>query len=69
MTADAQSRESLKNLLALAEDAGGDPARFLNAVALQSDTDACDPRAEKVTLMTMHAAKGSGISRSDHRRL
>jgi DNA helicase-2/ATP-dependent DNA helicase PcrA len=33
-------------------------ADFLEAIALQSETDAYDPRADRVTLMTLHAAKG-----------
>ena len=33
-------------------------ADFLEATALQSETDAYDPRADRVTLMTLHAAKG-----------
>lgn len=31
---------------------------FLEATALQSETDAYDPRADRVALMTLHAAKG-----------
>jgi len=31
---------------------------FLEAVVLQNETDAYDPRADRVTLMTLHAAKG-----------
>jgi len=31
---------------------------FLEATALQSETDAYDSRADRVTLMTLHAAKG-----------
>lgn len=37
---------------------GSDLAGFLEAMALQSETDAYDPRADRVTLMTLHAAKG-----------
>ena len=33
-------------------------ADFLEATALQSETDAYDPRADRVTLMSLHAAKG-----------
>ncbi|HEY63354.1 MAG TPA: UvrD-helicase domain-containing protein [Caldilineae bacterium] len=33
-------------------------AAFLEAVTLQSETDAYDPRADRVALMTLHAAKG-----------
>ncbi len=39
-------------------DFGRDTGAFINAVALQTDTDTYDPRVEKVSLMTMHAAKG-----------
>ena len=31
---------------------------FLEATALQSETDAYDPRADRVTLMSLHASKG-----------
>ena len=33
-------------------------AEFLEATVLQSETDAYDPRADRVALMTLHAAKG-----------
>jgi DNA helicase-2/ATP-dependent DNA helicase PcrA len=33
-------------------------ADFLESTVLQSETDAYDPRADRVTLMTLHAAKG-----------
>ena len=33
-------------------------ADFLEATVLQSETDAYDPRADRVALMTLHAAKG-----------
>ncbi len=33
-------------------------ADFLEATALQSETDAYDPRADRVTLMSLHASKG-----------
>jgi len=55
---DFQSREAFNYLLALAEDFGGSIAEFLAGAALHTDTDAYLPAAEKVALMTMHAAKG-----------
>jgi ATP-dependent DNA helicase UvrD/PcrA len=55
---DLQSQEAFKNLLALAEDFGGNSAEFLATAALHTDTDAYLPAAERVALMTMHAAKG-----------
>jgi len=33
-------------------------ADFLEATALQSETDVYDPRADRVTLMSLHASKG-----------
>jgi uncharacterized protein (TIGR00375 family) len=49
---------ALQRLMPLAENCGGDPARFLDAVALASDADFWDPRADGVALLTLHAAKG-----------
>ena len=53
-----RSNARLQLLLPLAESCGGDPARFLDAVALASDADFWDERAEGVALLTLHAAKG-----------
>jgi DNA helicase II / ATP-dependent DNA helicase PcrA len=49
---------ALQRLLPLAETSGGDHTRFRDAVALASDTDCWDPRADGVALLTLHAAKG-----------
>ena len=54
----AAVERALELLLPLAECCGGDPARFLDAVALASDADFWDERAEGVALLTLHAAKG-----------
>jgi superfamily I DNA/RNA helicase len=35
-----------------------DLGRFLEVLALQKETDLYDPRADRVTLITLHAAKG-----------
>ncbi len=50
--------ERLRQLARRAAPWGADLAGFLEAMALQSETDAYDPRADRVTLMTLHAAKG-----------
>jgi superfamily I DNA/RNA helicase len=50
--------EHLRQLARRAAPWGADLAGFLEAMALQSETDAYDPRADRVTLMTIHAAKG-----------
>jgi superfamily I DNA/RNA helicase len=50
--------ERLRQLARRAAPWGADLAGFLEAMALQSETDAHDPRADRVTLMTLHAAKG-----------
>jgi DNA helicase-2/ATP-dependent DNA helicase PcrA len=42
----------------LAEGAEGDHARSLEAVALANDVDIFDARADRIALLTMHAAKG-----------
>jgi uncharacterized protein (TIGR00375 family) len=53
-----QSREAFDNLLTLAADYDKDTAEFLATASLHTDTDVYVSRAEKVALMTMHAAKG-----------
>ncbi len=45
-------------LLPLARRCGADPDRFRSEVALGAETDALDPRAEAITLLTLHGAKG-----------
>jgi DNA helicase II / ATP-dependent DNA helicase PcrA len=49
---------ALQRLLRLAESCDGDEARFLDAVALATDADFWDERADAVALLTLHAAKG-----------
>jgi len=49
--------DALSFLKQIAVSCAGTEA-FINAVALRSDPDFADPGGEKVTLMTMHAAKG-----------
>jgi uncharacterized protein (TIGR00375 family) len=45
-------------LAPLARRCGTDLERFLTEVSLGAQTDALDPRADAVTLLTLHAAKG-----------
>jgi superfamily I DNA/RNA helicase len=45
-------------LLPLAGRCGDDLEAFLQALATGAEIDAMDPRAQAVTLMTLHAAKG-----------
>jgi DNA helicase II / ATP-dependent DNA helicase PcrA len=45
-------------LLPLARRCGADLERFLAEIAVGAETDALDPRAEAVTLLTLHGAKG-----------
>ena len=47
-----------RGFTAIAERCAQDRARFLDAVALATDTDFFDPRADRVALLTLHAAKG-----------
>ncbi len=48
----------LEQLTRRAAPFSSDLAAFLEATALQSETDFYDPRADRVTLMTLHASKG-----------
>lgn len=50
--------DALRQLLVQAHAHGNQLDAFLNATLLASAADAFDPRADRVTLMTLHAAKG-----------
>jgi len=56
--ADAQEELSLAALRSLAARHGADLPGFLSELALGSDVDLWDPRADRVSLLTLHAAKG-----------
>ncbi|HEX6903913.1 MAG TPA: UvrD-helicase domain-containing protein [Thermoanaerobaculia bacterium] len=59
VTADLESGGAAAELLRpLAVRAGDDLDRFLAELALGGELDAWDPRAERVSLLTLHAAKG-----------
>jgi DNA helicase-2/ATP-dependent DNA helicase PcrA len=45
-------------LAPLARRCGDDSERFLTEISLGAETDALDPRADAITLLTLHAAKG-----------
>ena len=45
-------------LAPLARRCGDDLTRFLTEISLGAETDALDPRADAITLLTLHAAKG-----------
>jgi DNA helicase II / ATP-dependent DNA helicase PcrA len=45
-------------LMPLARRCGTDAERFRTEVALGAETDALDPRADAITLLTLHGAKG-----------
>ena len=45
-------------LAPLARRCGADAERFLTEISLGAETDALDPRAEAIPLLTLHAAKG-----------
>lgn len=50
--------EAITYLMQTAAECGDNPAAFLEAIALRTDPDFTDADGEKVSLMTMHAAKG-----------
>jgi len=51
-------RGALELLTPLAERCGTDLERFLAELALGAEVDTWDPRADRVSLLTLHAAKG-----------
>jgi DNA helicase II / ATP-dependent DNA helicase PcrA len=54
----AAIRSAADVLAPLADRCGGDLGRFLDEVALGAEIDTRDPRADRITLLTLHAAKG-----------
>jgi len=53
-----ESKEAFDKLIDISKNHGNNTDEFFTAIALQTDTDTYYPQAEKVSLMTMHAAKG-----------
>jgi superfamily I DNA/RNA helicase len=53
-----EADEALELLAPLAERCGDDLDRFLAELALGDEVDTWDPRADRVSLLTLHAAKG-----------
>ncbi len=51
-------RAAVELLSPLAERAGADAAAFLAELALGAEVDLWDPRADRISLLTLHAAKG-----------
>lgn len=58
MAQTGQDSAHIEQLLLLAGPYGDRLGDFLQAVHLRTETDVYDPRADRVTLMTLHAAKG-----------
>uniref|UniRef100_UPI000623F729 ATP-dependent helicase n=1 Tax=Allosalinactinospora lopnorensis TaxID=1352348 RepID=UPI000623F729 len=54
----AELRTAVELLTPLAHRCGTDLARFCQEVLLGAEVDALDPRADAVSLLTLHAAKG-----------
>ena len=54
----AAIRSAADVLAPLADRCGADLERFLDEVALGAEVDTWDPRADRITLLTLHAAKG-----------
>ncbi|MGH9362591.1 MAG: 3'-5' exonuclease, partial [Thermoanaerobaculia bacterium] len=55
---DPSAEPHRRALRALAERCGGDLPRFISELSLGVDADLLDPRAERVSLLTLHASKG-----------
>jgi superfamily I DNA/RNA helicase len=54
----AATELAVTRLTSLAETSSRDGVRFADAVAVASEADFYDPRAERVSLLTLHASKG-----------
>ncbi|HEY6745661.1 MAG TPA: 3'-5' exonuclease, partial [Mycobacteriales bacterium] len=54
----ADLQAAVELLSPLAERAGADAGRFLADLALGAEVDLWDPRADRVSLLTLHASKG-----------
>jgi len=55
---DERKKETIRDLLQLAAGFKTDAAGFISALALKTDPDLCGADSEKVSLLTLHAAKG-----------
>ena len=55
---DAHRREAWELLRPVAVACGDDPRRFISVVSLGAEIDTWDPRADRISLLTLHAAKG-----------
>jgi superfamily I DNA/RNA helicase len=55
---DDKTMQTFEHLISLSKEFGSDITSFFKTIALESDTDTYDYNAEKVVLMSMHAAKG-----------
>ncbi len=53
-----ETRAALEPLQPVARECGDDLDRFLSALALETQVDTWDPRADRISLLTLHAAKG-----------
>ena len=58
LKSDPKVREAFDHVIRTADTFGEDAAGFLEAAALKSDPDVFDTRSQKISLMTIHAAKG-----------
>lgn len=55
---EAEIRSAGEALLTLAGQCGDDLARFLDQLAMGAEVDTWDPRADRISMLTLHASKG-----------
>ncbi len=55
---DAARERAMQQLIVLADGCANDPERFVDAVSMAAEADFRDPRADRISLLTLHAAKG-----------
>jgi DNA helicase-2/ATP-dependent DNA helicase PcrA len=58
----SEYQKALDDLIEKAKNQSGRITDFLNGLSLQTDADMVNMKSEKVTLMTMHASKGTEFS-------
>ena len=58
LKSDPKVREAFDHVIRVAEPFGENTSEFLETAAMQSDPDVFDTKSQKVSLMTIHAAKG-----------
>ena len=69
LDAAAAIRQAVELVAPLAKRHGDDLHGFLAEIALGAEVDTWDPRAERISLLTLHRRQGARVPGGFHRRL